>query len=85
MSFPSLVRDEVKECKDLCHLKMMEFVLFTEPACNRDAWKTVRRCLWLADKLLRDGNSEIKNAVYVSYLESLPRREKCKTSMRNMM
>ena len=51
----------------------MEFVLFTERACRRRDWETVRKCLRLADKLLRDGNSEIKNAVYVSYLESLPR------------
>lgn len=70
--FPEL-RDEVKELKDLYHLKMMEFVLFTERACRRGDWETVRKCLRLADKLLRDGNSEIKNAVYVSYLESLPR------------
>ncbi len=73
--FPDL-QDEVREWQGLDHLKMMEFVIFTLRACKRRDWTTVRKCLRLSDKLLRDGDSDIKNAVYVSYLESLPRKGK---------
>ena len=63
---------------------MMEFVLFTKRACQRGDWKTVRKCLLVADMLLRDGDSKVKNAVYVSYLESLPRKGKVHDRLRNM-
>jgi len=64
---------------------MMEFALFTERACNQEDWKTVERCLRLADKLLRDGDSQINNAVYVSYLETLPRKGRVHEQLRMMM
>lgn len=82
--FPEL-RDEVKEWQGLDHLEMMEFVLFTKRACKRGDWKTVRKCLLVADKLLRDGDSKVKNAVYVSYLESLPRKGEVYDRLRSMM
>lgn len=82
--FPDL-RDEVKEWQGLDHLKMMEFVIFTKRACKRSDWGTVRKCLRLSDKLLRDGDSHIKNAVYVSYLESLPPKGKVHDRLRSMM
>jgi hypothetical protein len=68
--FPEL-RDEAQECQGLVHLQMMEFALFTDRASKRGDWKSVDRCLRLADKLLRLGDYEISNAIYVSYLESL--------------
>jgi hypothetical protein len=82
--FPEL-RDEVQERQDLVHLQMMEFVLFTERACKRGDWKTADRCLRVADKLLRLGDSEISNAVYVSYLECLPRKGEIHDRLRVMM
>ncbi len=65
--FPQL-RDDFQEVQDLAHLQMMEFALFTERACKDGTWATVEKCLQLADGLLRFGDSEINNAVYVSYL-----------------
>jgi hypothetical protein len=41
--------------------------------------------LRLADELLRKGNSEIKNTIYVSYLESLPRKGQIRDRLRKMM
>lgn len=82
--FPEL-RDEIKDCRGLEHLIMMEFVIFTERACRSGDWKTVERCLRLSDKLRRNGNSKIKNAVYVSYLESLPRKGEVHDRLRMMM
>jgi len=84
VEFPEL-HDEIKNCHRLDHLVMMEFVVFTERACKSEDWKTVERCLRLADKLLRHGNSKVKNAVYVSYLESLPRKGNVHDRLRKMM
>ena len=82
--FPEL-QVEIKDWRGLVHLVMMEFVIFTERACRSEDWKTVERCLRLADRLLRNGDSKVKNAVYVSYLESLPRKGKIRDRLRTMM
>jgi hypothetical protein len=82
--FPEL-RDEIQEWRGLDHLQMMEFVLFTERACKREDWETVEKCLRLADKLLRLGDSKVRNAVYVSYLESLPRKGSVHDRLKKMM
>jgi len=63
----------------------MEFMLLTLRACKRGDWETVETCLRLADELLRLGDSKIKNAVYVSYLESLPRKGEVHDRLRKMM
>jgi hypothetical protein len=82
--FPEL-RDEIQEWQGLEHLQMMEFVLLTERACERGDWDNVEKCLQLADKLLRLGDSKVKNAVYVSYLETLPRTGEVHDRLRTMM
>jgi hypothetical protein len=82
--FPQL-RDDFQEHQGLVHLQMMEFELFTKRACKDGDWKTVERCLQLADKLLRFGDSNINNAVYVSYLESLPRTGEVHDRLQKMM
>jgi hypothetical protein len=82
--FPQL-RDDVDEWQALEHLQMMEFVLLTEKASKAGDWGTVERCLRLADTLLRDGNARIKNAVHVSYLESLPREGEAHDRIRAVM
>ena len=64
---------------------MMEFMLLTLRACKRGDWETVETCLRLADELLRLGDSKIKNAVYVSYLESLPRKGEVHDRLRKMV
>ena len=82
--FPEL-REEIQDWQGLDHLQMMEFVIFTERACKQGDWETVEKCLRLADKLLRLGDSKVKNAVYVSYLESLPRKGEIHDRLRKMM
>ena len=82
--FPEL-RDEAQEFQGLIHLQMMEFALFTDRACKRGDWKTADRCLRLADKLLRSGDYAISNAIYVSYLECLPRKGGIHDRVRKMM
>src|SRR5580704_14982720 len=71
--FPEL-RDECEGYEGLAHLQMMEFALFTARECKLGNLETVAKCLRLAHRLLQFGDSEIKNAVYVSYLECLPRK-----------
>jgi hypothetical protein len=69
--FPQL-RDECEGYEGLHHLQMMEFALFTARECKLGNFETVAKCLRLAHRLLQWGDSEINNAVYVSYLEILP-------------
>jgi hypothetical protein len=71
--FPDL-RDECEGYEGLVHLQMMEFALFTARECKLGNLETVAKCLRLAHRLLQFGDSEINNAVYVSYLEYLPRK-----------
>jgi hypothetical protein len=82
--FPEL-REEAQECQGLVHLQVMEFALFTDRACKHGDWKTADRCLRLADSLLRLGDYEISNAIYVSYLECLPRKGEIHDRLRKMM
>src|SRR5262245_18157227 len=82
--FPEL-RDDVHEWRDQEHLQMMEFVRFTDEASKAGDWATVERCLVLADTLLRYGDATIRNAVNVSYLESLPRDGDIHGRIRKMM
>jgi len=63
----------------------MEFALFTKELCERGEWDTAKKCLLIADKLLRHGDSDINDAVYVSYLEILPRKGEVHDRLRNMM
>ena len=82
--FPEL-RERVLEYEGLDHLKMMEFALFIEEASKRGEWNTVEKCLVLADKLFRFGDSAINNAVYVSYSETLPGKGEVHDGLRKMM
>jgi hypothetical protein len=82
--FPEL-QEDFDEWHGLEHLQMMEFWLLTEKALNRSDWNTIGKCLRLADNLLEHGNSAIKNAVYVSYLERFPRNGEVHNRVREMM
>jgi hypothetical protein len=82
--FPQL-REDFDEWKGLDHLQMMEFKIFTEKAGKNGDWDTVERCLRLADVLLRQGDAAIKNAIYVTYLEELPRHGEIHDRIRHMM
>jgi hypothetical protein len=84
IEFPQL-REQIHERRGLVHLEMLEFAVFTERACKRGDWVTVEKCLRLADKLLRSGDSDVRNAVYVSYLEILPRKGVVYDRLREVM
>jgi hypothetical protein len=84
LEFPEL-QAEIEKWQDFVHLPMMEFMLLTERACMRADWTTIGKCVRLADELLRLGDAKIKDAVYVSYLESLPRTGEIHDRLRRMM
>jgi len=82
--FPTL-RDDIRQSQGLVHIQMMEFALFTEKACKDKDWATVKKWLRLADRLFRFGDSNVNNAVYVSYLETLPRKGEVHDRLKTMM
>lgn len=84
IEFPEL-REEIQQSQGLGHLQIIEFVVFTQHACKRGDWVTAEKCLRLADKLLRYGDYNVSNAVYVSNLECLPRKGEVHDRLRKMM
>jgi hypothetical protein len=83
-AFPQLL-EGFREWQGFVHLQMAEFLDLTISGINDGDWATVQRCLQVADPLLRLGNDSIRNAVYVSYLEGLPRDEDVRTQINEMM
>jgi hypothetical protein len=83
-TFPE-IETEITEWTGLAHLQMMEFLVFTERAAEANDWTTVNKCLVFADELVHNGNSEIRNAVHVSYLEHLPREGEAREKIWEMM
>jgi hypothetical protein len=82
--FPQL-HDDFLEWDGLEHLQMMEFSIFTREAIREGNWDTVQKCLRLADTFLCHGDAKIKNAIYVSYLEKLPREGEIRARIREIM
>ena len=82
--FPSL-RDDFTEWQGLLHLQVMEFVTFTEKAAATGQSAIVQACLRLADQFMREGDPEVRNAMYVSFLESLPRQGDVHLILRSAM
>ena len=83
-TFPE-IEPALSEWEELDHLKMAEFQRFTAAAAERNDWQLVRRCLDLADRLFRDGDAYINNAVYVSFLENVDNTSEWWPRLREMM
>jgi len=69
-TFPS-IRDDVSQQYGLLHLEMHSFCYFTRAAIDKGEKNDVIRAFQIAEKYMRYGNSEMQNAVGVSYLEHL--------------
>jgi hypothetical protein len=67
---PSL-REDFEEWKDLLHLQVSEFRSFTQSAIESRSFDVVSQCFEIANSALAEGDDELKNAIYVSYLEHL--------------
>ena len=68
--FPVL-RHKFEEWCDLTHLQVMEFLLFTQRAIEAGSFDVVSQCFEIATAALTQGDEELRNAMFVSYLESL--------------
>ncbi|WP_434777595.1 DUF7674 family protein [Neisseria sp. Ec49-e6-T10] len=69
-TFPELTKDINKQ-GGLLHFEMTVFSLFVEQQIKQKNQDIVLNCFQLADKFYRLGNSKLKNAIDVSFLEPL--------------
>jgi hypothetical protein len=82
--FPSLL-EGFEEWKGLLHLQVSEFRQFTQDAIEAHSFEVVSSCFQTAETALRDGNDELKNAIYVSYLEDLDFRSDAAQQAKQLM
>ncbi|MGP8253747.1 MAG: hypothetical protein ACLQHF_17090 [Terracidiphilus sp.] len=68
--FPSL-QEDFEEWEGLVHLQVSEFKDFTQSAIEARSFEVVSRCFQIATAALLEGDDNLRNAVYVSYLEDL--------------
>lgn len=68
--FPSLEED-FEEWQDLIHLQVSEFTRFTQKAVESRSLTVVSKCFQIATAALLEGDHDLRNAIYVSYLEHL--------------
>ncbi len=69
--FPAIDAD-IDECRrGLLHCEMGAFALATQAAISAEDAATVREHFSFIDDVYRQATPEVKNAVYVSYLEHL--------------
>ena len=71
--FPSL-RQDFEEWEGLIHLQVSEFLRFTERGIEAKSFEVVSKCFELANTALVKGDDDLRNAIYVSYLEHLDLR-----------
>lgn len=70
--FPSLeeeIRDDV--WAGLVHLEIGCFARYTQRQIDGGNREEVQRCFAVADRILKNADEQVDNAVYVSYLEHL--------------
>jgi hypothetical protein len=66
--FPEL-REEFEDHRGLPHLQMGAFARLVEEAKGRADWETYAQAAALADRLWRDADFALRNALNVSFLE----------------
>ena len=69
-AFPEL-RDDFDEDWDLPHLQMAAFSRVAQKAKDAGDWETYARCVGIADRLFSKADTELRNMLYVSFLEHL--------------
>jgi hypothetical protein len=70
--FPELradVEDELN--RGLVHLEMAAFAEFVQLAKGRADWEAYGRAMDFADRLLREADADLDNALHVSFLEHI--------------
>jgi len=82
--FPSL-KEDLESDAGLPYLQMSGLHRFTEQAMNKEDWQTVRRCLALLERFLKFGDSDLQNAVYVSFLEHIDTSGKHWPTLKSLM
>ena len=68
--FPEL-RGDVDDYDGLLHPEVGAFAQFAQRAKGRADWETYARCVRLIDRLFQNADSELENAILVSFLERL--------------
>ncbi len=68
--FPEL-HEEISDCEGLPYLEMGTFASFTQKAKGATAWDIYGRAVRLVANLLPSADKELRNEIYVSYLEHL--------------
>lgn len=68
--FPSL-RQDFDEWEGLLHLRVSEFRRFTQNEIEMRSFDVVSKCFRIAASALAEGDDDLRNAIYVSYLEHL--------------
>ena len=68
--FPAL-QDDFEEWRDFVHLQISEFLSFTQSATEAGSLDVVAQCFEVATAALREGDKDLRNAMFVSYLEPL--------------
>jgi hypothetical protein len=68
--FPELT-DAVADEDGLLHLEMACFARHTQAAIDDNQRETATRCIRFADRVFQHADADVKNAVYVPYLENL--------------
>ncbi len=66
--FPSL-REGFEEWKGLVHIQPSEFKDFTQDAIEKRSFEVVSECLRIATSALVEGDHDLRNAIFASYLE----------------
>ena len=68
--FPNLAED-FAEYEDLLHLQMAAFSRVAEEAVELGDFATVERCYRLLEETLKTAKFNLRNAIYVSFLEHI--------------
>ncbi len=69
-TFPEL-REDINAQEGLIHLEMNVFHKFAQDAIDENNLELLNQIFFLADKFYRNGNSKLKNAIDVSFVEGL--------------
>lgn len=69
--FPEIRADLDEECLQGLHLEVASLARWTQNAITEGDRAALKRAFFFADRMLRLGDSSVKNAVSVSFLENL--------------
>ena len=72
IEFPGLKSEVLDETwAGLLHVETACFARYTQAAIDNHDVEQVRQCFEFATRIFHDADAEVRNAIYVSYLENL--------------